>query len=80
MREAFPEIVVTTEVFEIDRDRYTSSGGSAPLDMMPPSLPPTMVKNSPTPYPKSLSASEFAADMTDSVFHFETGSGRVNPN
>ena len=30
----FPEIVVTTEVFEIDRDRYTSSGGSAPLDMM----------------------------------------------
>lgn len=34
MRESFPEIVVTTEVFEIDRDRYTSSGGSAPLDMM----------------------------------------------
>ena len=34
MREAFPEIVVTTEVFEIDRDHYTSSGGSAPLDMM----------------------------------------------
>lgn len=34
MREAFPEIVVTTEVFEMDRDRLTSSGGSAPLDMM----------------------------------------------
>jgi AraC family transcriptional regulator, glycine betaine-responsive activator len=34
MREAFPNIVVTMEVFEIDRDRYTSSGGSAPLDMM----------------------------------------------
>ncbi|NKC14620.1 MAG: helix-turn-helix domain-containing protein [Gammaproteobacteria bacterium] len=34
MREAFPQVVLTTEVFEIDRDRLTSSGGSAPLDMM----------------------------------------------
>lgn len=34
MREEFPQIVVTTEVMELDRDRFTCSGGSAPLDMM----------------------------------------------
>ena len=33
MREEFPEIIVTTEVMELDRDRFTCSGGSAPLDM-----------------------------------------------
>jgi len=34
MREQFPEIVVSGEIFEVDRDRYTCSGGAAPLDMM----------------------------------------------
>ena len=34
MREEFPEIIVSQELFEIDRDRYTCSGGTAPLDMM----------------------------------------------
>ena len=34
MREEFPRIIVTQELFEIDRDRYTCSGGIAPLDMM----------------------------------------------
>jgi len=34
MREEFPTAVVTQELFEIDRDRYTCSGGTAPLDMM----------------------------------------------
>lgn len=34
LREQFPEIIVSSELFEIDRDRYTSSGGTAPLDMM----------------------------------------------
>ncbi len=34
LREQFPEAEVTTELFEIDRDRYTCSGGTAPLDMM----------------------------------------------
>ena len=34
LREEFPDIVVSPEVFEIDRDRYTCSGGTAPLDMM----------------------------------------------
>jgi len=33
-REEFPEAIVTSELFEIDRDRYTCSGGTAPLDMM----------------------------------------------
>ncbi|MEM7407257.1 MAG: GlxA family transcriptional regulator [Pseudomonadota bacterium] len=34
LREEFPELIVTTEVMELDRDRFTCSGGSAPLDMM----------------------------------------------
>lgn len=34
LREEFPDIVVSPELFEIDRDRYTCSGGTAPLDMM----------------------------------------------
>lgn len=34
LREEFPDITVTSELFEIDRDRYTCSGGVSPLDMM----------------------------------------------
>ena len=34
LRETCPETIVTEELFEIDRNRYTASGGSAPLDMM----------------------------------------------
>lgn len=34
LREMFPDVIVTDELFEVDRDRYTSSGGTAPLDMM----------------------------------------------
>lgn len=33
-REAFPEIEVAADLFEIDRDRLTCSGGTAALDMM----------------------------------------------
>lgn len=32
--EAFPEIDVTGSLFEIDRDRFTSAGGTSALDMM----------------------------------------------
>ena len=32
--EAFPNIDVTSELFEIDRDRYTCSGGTSSIDMM----------------------------------------------
>ncbi len=32
--EDFPEIEATDEVFEIDRDRFTAAGGTAPLDLM----------------------------------------------
>jgi transcriptional regulator GlxA family with amidase domain len=32
--EEFPDLEVTATLFEIDRDRYTCSGGTAPLDMM----------------------------------------------
>lgn len=31
--EAFPEIEVSSELFEIDRDRFTCSGGTSALDM-----------------------------------------------
>ncbi len=33
-RETFPEIEVTADLFEVDRNRYTCSGGTAALDMM----------------------------------------------
>ncbi|APH53298.1 Transcriptional regulator, AraC family [Granulibacter bethesdensis] len=34
IREEFPDIVFRDELFVIDRDRFTSTGGTAPLDMM----------------------------------------------
>ncbi len=34
LREMSPDLNVTEELFELDGDRYTVSGGSAPLDMM----------------------------------------------
>ena len=34
MVERFPGIIVTQHFFEVDRDRYTCSGGIAPLDLM----------------------------------------------
>ncbi len=33
-KEAFPQLVVTDELFEIDRARFTCSGGTAALDLM----------------------------------------------
>ena len=32
--ERFPHIIISPNLFEIDRDRYTCSGGTAPVDMM----------------------------------------------
>lgn len=32
--ENFPDLDITASLFEIDRNRYTCSGGTAPLDMM----------------------------------------------
>ena len=34
LREEFPRIHFTAQLFAIDRDRYTCSGGIAPLDLM----------------------------------------------
>ena len=34
MQEAFPRVTVSSSLFSLDRDRLTSSGGTAPLDMM----------------------------------------------
>jgi AraC family transcriptional regulator, glycine betaine-responsive activator len=34
MYDEFPQLVVSPDLFELDRDRFTCSGGSAPLDMM----------------------------------------------
>ncbi len=33
-RESFTSTILTEELFEIDRNRYTTAGGTAPLDMM----------------------------------------------
>jgi AraC family transcriptional regulator, glycine betaine-responsive activator len=34
LREEFPRVRLNDQVFSIDRDRYTASGGTAPLDLM----------------------------------------------
>lgn len=34
LREEFPRIRISDQLFSIDRDRYTCSGGTAPLDLM----------------------------------------------
>ncbi|MEJ2178748.1 MAG: GlxA family transcriptional regulator [Gammaproteobacteria bacterium] len=34
LRERFPELVISPDLFEIDNDRYTCAGGSAAMDMM----------------------------------------------
>lgn len=34
LREEFPRVRLVDQVFSIDRDRYTASGGTAPLDLM----------------------------------------------
>jgi transcriptional regulator GlxA family with amidase domain len=34
LREEFPRVLLNDQVFSIDRDRYTASGGTAPLDLM----------------------------------------------
>lgn len=34
IREEFPQLIISSELFEIDRDRYTCAGGTAPLDMI----------------------------------------------
>ncbi|GGK67967.1 GlxA family transcriptional regulator [Amphritea balenae] len=34
MREQFPKIQLSDELYEIDRNRYTCAGGNAPMDMM----------------------------------------------
>ncbi|WP_110686784.1 GlxA family transcriptional regulator [Salinicola aestuarinus] len=34
MQEAYPRAAWSTRLFSIDRDRFTASGGTAPLDMM----------------------------------------------
>ncbi len=32
-REQFPQLVISPELFEMDRNRYTCAGGTAPIDM-----------------------------------------------
>ena len=34
LREEFPRVQITDQLFSIDRERYTCSGGTAPLDLM----------------------------------------------
>jgi len=34
LREEFPRVIISDQVFTIDRNRYTASGGVAPLDLM----------------------------------------------
>lgn len=54
--EDFPEIRVTGSLFEIDRDRFTCAGGTAPIDMMLALI-------------ASQHGPELAADIAEQVLH-----------
>jgi transcriptional regulator GlxA family with amidase domain len=34
LREEFPDLQITDDIYEIDRNRYTCAGGTTPIDMM----------------------------------------------
>ncbi len=34
LREEFPQLIISPDLFEVDNDRYTCAGGSAAMDMM----------------------------------------------
>ncbi len=34
MREDFPNLILTDDIYEIDNDRYTCAGGTTPIDLM----------------------------------------------
>jgi transcriptional regulator GlxA family with amidase domain len=55
-REEFPEIEVTQELFEIDRNRFTCAGGTAAIDMMLSLI-------------SEKKGSEIAALVTDELIH-----------
>ena len=46
-REEFPDLEVTNELFEIDRNRFTCSGGIAALDLMLDLITASMAASSP---------------------------------
>lgn len=55
-REEFPDIEVTEELFELDRNRLTCAGGTAPIDMMLSLV-------------ASLLGAEVAMRVTDELIH-----------
>ena len=61
-REEFPDIDVTSELFEIDHRRVTSAGGTAPLDMM-------------LHYVASQNGMSLASSIADMMMHHQIRAG-----
>ena len=68
LREEFPEVLVSDDLFMIDRDRITSAGGQASMDMMLKLISDRHGNKMVRTFPNSSCASEFAARMIASVF------------
>ncbi len=62
MTEEFPDLEVTSELFEIDRNRYTCAGGTASLDMM-------------LNWISIFNGSKIAADVADEMLHHRIREG-----
>jgi AraC family carnitine catabolism transcriptional activator len=62
MRESYPRVEVTDRLYEIDRARLTSSGGTVPLDMM-------------LEWIGSLHGSALAARVQDTLVHWRQAPG-----
>jgi len=60
--EEFPDIEITSELFEIDRNRYTCAGGTAALDMM-------------LNWISLFRGSKIAADVADEMLHHRIRDG-----
>jgi AraC family transcriptional regulator, glycine betaine-responsive activator len=78
--EEFPEIDVTGSLFEIDRDRFTSAGGTSPLDMMLTLISSQHGPELASMWPNSPSTPRSATTMRTSACHCRRGSGRAIPS
>ena len=78
--EAFPEIAVTADLFEVDRNRFTCSGGTAALDLMLHLIARAMATSSRPRFPSSACSIASASRTTTSACRSGCGSASITPS
>ena len=64
LREEFPRVLISDQLFSIDRDRFTCSGGIAPLDLMLNLIrSQSSGRGFPSSFPSSSSSTGFRNDQ-----------------